>query len=176
MMRSVEPLAPSPAVNQLISLIRHASVAPAIMKDSRKAEPVLEAAARVLAADPPNVRARFERRHDSRSLVVRSIDHADAAPTYRPTMGELCRVAGASESRLRQAFVDVLDMPPTKYFQYRLLNRLRNELLLAHPTRSSITGIASSLGITEFGRTAGRYNAAFGELPRTTLRRQSRLH
>ena len=62
-------------------------------------------------------------------------------------------------------------MPPTKYFQHRLLSRLRDELALAGPTTQSVTGILSSLGATEFGRIFGRYKNAFGELPSATLRR-----
>ncbi len=63
-------------------------------------------------------------------------------------------------------------MPPTKYLQYRLLSRLRAKLLLADPTESSVTRIAGSLGITEFGRASGRYKDGFGELPRMTLGRR----
>ena len=46
-------------------------------------------------------------------------------------MSELCRAANASESSVRQAFVEVFDMAPTQYFQYRLLSMLRIELLRA---------------------------------------------
>lgn len=174
MFRSVEPLAPSPAVDQFASLIMRASTRPEYMVDSHRGETILEAAAAVLAANSASVRFPVGRRLDSRTIVARSIDYADSTPTHQPTVGELCRVAGTSKNRLRQAFVDVLEMPPTQYFQYRLLSRFRKELLLAEPTESSVTHIAGSLGVTEFGRTSGRYKEAFGELPRETMRRRTR--
>jgi len=176
MMRSVNPLAPCPAVDQLTSLLNSASTQPEYMVDSHRGETILEAAAAVLAANSATVRYPVGRRLDSRTIVARSIDYAESTPTHQPTVGELCRVTGTSKNRLRQAFVDVLEMPPTKYFQYRLLSRFRNELLLAEPTESSVTHIAGSLGVTEFGRTSGRYKEAFGELPRETIRRRTRHH
>ena len=173
MPRSVNPLAPCPAVEQFTSLLRSTSGRPECIVDSHRRERILEAAAGVLAAHSASVRPLVGRRLDSRTIVVRSIDYVESMRTLQPTVGELCRAAGTSESRLRQAFVDVLGMPPTKYFQHRLLSRLRDELLLAEPTGSSVTRIAGSLGITEFGRASGRYKEAFGELPRETLRRLS---
>ncbi len=173
MFRSVEPLAPSPAVEQFTSLVRCASARPAYMLDSHRRERILEAAVGVMAVDSASARPAGGRRLDNRTIVLRSIEYVETTRTWQPTVGELRRAVGTSESRLRQAFVDVLRMPPTKYFQHRLLSRLRDELLLADPTESSVTRIAGSLGITEFGRASGRYKNTFGELPRTTLRRRS---
>ena len=58
-----------------------------------------------------------------------------------------------------------------QYFQYRLLSRLRDELVQADPAVESVTRIASSLGVTQLGRIAGRYRRLFDELPSDTLRR-----
>ncbi len=173
MSRSVEPLAPSPAVEHFTSLIRCASARPGHMLDSHRREHILEAAVGMLATESTSARPAAGRRVDSRTIVARSLDYVETRQAHQPTVGELCRATGTSENRLRHAFVDVFEIPPTKYFQYRLLNRLRDELLLADPTESSVTRIAGSLGITEFGRAAGRYKNTFGELPRATLRRQS---
>ena len=174
MLRSVKPLAPCPAVEELTSLLSSASARSGYMVDSHRGETAREAAAGVLAANSASVRFPVGRRLDSKTIVARSIDYAESTPTYRPTVGELSRAAGTSSSRLRQAFVDVLEMPPTKYFQHRLLSRFRDELLLAEPTESSVTHIAGSLGVTEFGRNSGRYKEAFGELPQETMRRRTR--
>jgi len=88
----------------------------------------------------------------SRTIVIRSIEFAEMSHTNEPSVGGLCRAWGVSGSRLRQAFVDVFDLPPTKFFQQRLLGRLRDELGLADPTARSVTDIAASLGVTDFGR------------------------
>jgi len=179
MPRSVNPLAPGHALELLTSLLMSAGAQPRQTLDSRRGEHLLEAAAGVLAVDATSAtsaRSAVRRRLGSRTIVRSSIDYVETTQTTLPTMGELCRAAGTSESRLRQAFIDVLEMPPTKYFQHRMLSRLRQELLLADPAESSVTRIAGSLGITELGRTAGRYKKVFGELPKTTLGRHFPHH
>jgi len=169
--RSVQPLPRDPAVERLASLLASVSLRPECMDDAQRVEHLLEAAIGALTADPSVGRDPTGRRLASRRIVVRSIDYVESTQTYQPTMGQLCRAASTSKSRLRQAFVDMYEMPPTKYFQHRLLSRLRDELLPADPSSSSVTDIASSLGIAEFGRLSGRYRGAFGELPSATLLR-----
>ena len=86
-------------------------------------------------------------------------------------MSELCRVAMTSESSLRAAFVDVLGMPPTTYLQLRVLGLLRRRLIEADPRHDTVTTVASSLGLMQFGRIAGRYKRVYAESPEVTLLR-----
>lgn len=168
---SVAPLPTSEAVERLSSLLSATTVRPGSALADRWAPHVLESAAAAISTERvPNVVC-VQRRLDSRTLVADAIDFVERTQTHQPTMGELCRAAAASQSRLRQAFVDVFGIPPTQYFQSRLLSRLRTDLLHADPTHDSVTTIASALGVTQLGRTAGRYQSAFGELPSETLRR-----
>ena len=111
------------------------------------------------------------RRLDSRKIVLACLEYVDASDCHRPSMPELRRAAYASESRVRQAFIEVLKVSPTQYFQYRLLSRMRDDLLQADPAQETVTRIASSLGVTQLGRIAGRYHRLFDELPSDTLRR-----
>ena len=67
----------------------------------------------------------------SRTIVMRSIEFAEMSHTNEPSVRELCRAWGVSGSRLR------------------------DEVGLADPTACSVTDIAASLGVTEFGRTSG---------------------
>ncbi len=65
-------------------------------------------------------------------------------------------------------------VPPSSYFRLRVLARLRELLLSADPRHDTVTALAASLGLTQFGRVAGRYKALYGETPPSqTLRRSS---
>ena len=166
---STDPLQGGPAVEGLRAMLTRLTATPEMLEDPREAERAKEWAAGALIADVAPQRGPAPARIDSRKIVRDAIDFVESTMTLQPTMSELCRAACASESRVRQAFVEVLDAPPTEYFRYRLLNRLRDDLLLADPITDSVTHIASSLGVTQLGRVAGRYRAVFGELPRDTL-------
>jgi methylphosphotriester-DNA--protein-cysteine methyltransferase len=110
------------------------------------------------------------RRLDRRRIVSDCLEFVEASGSLQPSMSEMCRAVNASGSSIRRAFVDVFDMPPSLYFQHRLLSRLRVELLRADPDDTTIAQVAGSLGVGHVGRTAGRYRAVFGEMPNRTLR------
>jgi methylphosphotriester-DNA--protein-cysteine methyltransferase len=144
---------------------------PDLMDDPVERGWLLDSAVTAMAAGRGRTRSRDERRLDSKRIVLDCIEFVDATECHQPTMSELCRAACASQSRVRQAFVEVLDTPPIQFFQYRLLSRLRDELLQADPANESVTRIASSLGVTQLGRIAGRYRRLFDELPSETLQK-----
>ncbi len=171
--RSVRPLAERPEVRRLTTALHGLTARPELMDDPAQRARLLDLAATAIVADGGSDRARADRRLDSKKIVRDCIDYADSSGSSQPSMSELCRAAFASESRVRHAFVEIFDIPPTQYFQARLLSRLRNELVLADPAISSVTWIASSLGVTQLGRIAGRYRRLFGEVPSETLRRAS---
>ena len=98
------------------------------------------------------------------------LEFVESSRSHHPSMGELCRAANASESSVRQAFVEVFDVPPTQYFQSRLLSTLRVELLRADHRDDTVTNLAFSLGVKHLGRMSGRYRAVFDEAPSDTLR------
>ncbi len=168
---SVEPLDEGDAVWRFRGFLREATSQPTLMDDARWSQHVADAGMRVLLEDrAPRIRLP-SRRLDSRTVVSDSIAFVEATRTFRPTMSELCRAACVSESRLRQAFVDVVGEPPNRYFQFRLLNRLRTQLVSADPCDASVSGIAATLGVSHFSRFAVSYKRAFGELPSETLNR-----
>lgn len=170
--RSVEPLGEADAVERFRRFLREAISQPTLMDDARWSQGIADAGMRVLLGDrAPRSSAQF-RRLDSRTIVSDSIAFVEATRTFRPTIFELCRAACVSESRIRQAFVDVVGVPPIRYFQYRLLNRLRNEFVLADPGVASVSGIASPLGVSHLSRFAASYKRTFGELPSETLNRR----
>ena len=130
---------------------------------------MLESAARALVDDGTQPEA-VSRRSDRRKIVSDCLEFVEASGSFQPSMSELCRAANASTSSVQRAFVDVFDMPPSLYFQHRLLNQLRSELLRAGSHDTTVALIAGSLGVGHLGRTAGRYRAVFGEMPSQTLR------
>lgn len=168
--RSIDFLEPSQSVEDLKYLLLAATADPASADEAHWSNQMLDAVAAVVAA--PGRWGGARRRLDSRAIVAGAIDFVESTQTVQPAIWELCRAVGVSESRLRQAFMEVLDAPPTQYFQYRLLSRLRSELVAADPVDDTVTEIAGSLGVTQFGRVAGRYRRAFDEVPSETLRRR----
>ncbi|MDC3402358.1 helix-turn-helix domain-containing protein [bacterium] len=169
--RSAEPLDEGEAVWRFRRFLRESIAQPTLMDDARWSQHVADAGMRVLLEDrAPRIRLP-SRRLDSRTVVSDSIAFVEATRTFRPTMSELCRAACVSESRLRQAFVDVVGEPPNRYFQYRLLNRLRTQLVSAGPSDASVSSIATTLGVSHFSRLAASYKRAFNELPSETLNR-----
>jgi AraC-like DNA-binding protein len=168
--RMVDPLPARPAVEQLKRALWQASRSPGLLDDDEAMHGVVETA--VLALTETGLLIDdLGRRLDSKKIVLDCLEYVDENDRRIPSMQELCRASCASESRVRHAFVEVLDAAPTQYFQYRLLSRLRDELIQADPQRETVTRIASSLGVTQLGRIAGRYRRLFGELPSETLRR-----
>ncbi len=168
--RSVEPIAPGPEVDALTTALWRVTSDPNLMDDPIERGWLLDSAVTAMAASRSGGGSRDERRLDSKRIVLDCIEFTDATGCHQPRMSELCRAACASQSRVRQAFVEVFDTPPIQFFQYRLLSRLRHELLHADPANANVTRIASSLGVTQLGRVAGRYRRLFGELPSETLR------
>lgn len=168
--RSVAPLAPSPPVIRLVAMMRHASRQPRQLTDPSTLAALIESAVGVMTDHRTPGRQR-SRRLDSRAIVRNCLDHVESRGVYQPSLSDLCRAGCASESRVRQAFVDVVGVPPNRYFQLRLLSRLRSALTTAPSSDRSVTDVAMSLGITQLGRVAGRYRSLYGELPSETLRR-----
>ena len=167
---SVQPLPSRPSVERLRGAMRRASARPEMLDDVRLASIIVDAAVGVLT-DEESSDADRHRRLDSKKIVLACLEFVESIDCHQPAMTDLRRAACVSESRVRQAFIEVLNVSPTRYFQYRLLSRLRDDLLQADPTQETVTRIASSLGVTQLGRIAGRYRQLFEELPSDTLRR-----
>jgi AraC-like DNA-binding protein len=108
------------------------------------------------------------RRIDSRSIVGRCVEYVDAVGSTA-SIPELCGRAHVSERRLRQAFVDVVGVPPITYFRCRALNRARLRLIAADVRETHVTEVALDAGFSHVGRFARQYQDVFGEYPSATL-------
>jgi transcriptional regulator GlxA family with amidase domain len=110
----------------------------------------------------------------SRLIVGECIKVVDARGAAT-TMPELLRAASASPRRLRQAFLDAYDLPPSRYLQLRVLNRANKCLRVSGDCGDTVTEVAMDLGVVHMGRFAARYRAVFGEHPSETVNRARSL-
>jgi len=160
-----------PVCADLLRAVRAITSDPRWLETPTGAADLIDVTAGALAADCAHREDRSGRGYDSRAIVADCIDFSMQSGRPQPSMSELCRAAMASQSRVRQAFVEVTGVPPAKFFQLRTLSRLRDDLVRADPDEASVTELALARGLTQLGRMAGRYRQLFGEMPSTTLAR-----
>lgn len=110
-------------------------------------------------------------RVDSRKVVSDCIDYATALGRI-PTLAELCLVAHVSERRLRQAFTDEFELPPTRYFRLWAMQEANRKLRQSPSSDTTVTEVAARLGFLHLGRFAGHYKRVYGEPPSLTLRNE----
>jgi AraC-like DNA-binding protein len=129
----------------------------------------LHAAVAALSIEQPVREVGAGAKIDSRYIVHVCIEYADAIERA-PKISEMCLIAHVSERRLRDAFTDVFDVPPIRYFRFRSLARARRILTHTGLPGRTVGGIALDLGFRNFGRFARQYEATYGVLPSETLR------
>ena len=133
------------------------------------ADGVLRAVTHALREDDRVRRIGSARRINSRHVVHNCLDYANAVQRI-PSISELCLAAHVSERRLRQAFTDEFDLPPSQYFRAWALNEAHDRLAHSPGDQTTVTNVACGLGFDHLGRFAGHYKQIYGETPSTTLR------
>lgn len=102
---------------------------------------------------------------------VRKVERYIIDNAARPiSLEDLVTVSGVSARALFDGFRRFRGVSPMAYLRTVRLNRVRAELQDAEPGET-VTNIACRWGFYQFGRFAGLYRQAFGELPSETLRR-----
>jgi AraC-like DNA-binding protein len=134
---------------------------------------VLRAMTHALSEEVRVQRIGSTNRIDSRRVVNACIDYAHSVQRL-PSISELCLVAHVSERRLREAFTDEYDMPPTRYFRAWALGQAHRRLLRRGAHAETVTEVAVGLGFDHLGRFSGHYKKIYGQGPATTLHRGSR--
>lgn len=135
----------------------------------RPGDDILRTMTAILAGQPSSGGLGRGRGIDSRTVVHRCIDHAEAVDRI-VSIEELCRVAHVSERRLRTAFTEEFDKPPSEFMRTWALDRARRRLRDAPPGEQTVTSVAVGLGFNHLGRFASNYRRIFGESPSRTLR------
>jgi AraC-like DNA-binding protein len=109
-----------------------------------------------------------------RTVILR-LENAFQANSQRPLyLAELCAAAHVSERTLRSCCQEHLGMSPTRYLWLRRMHLARRALLMADPTMTTVTDIATNHGFWEFGHFSVAYRSQFGESPSASLRRVPR--
>ena len=106
----------------------------------------------------------------SHSIVYACIEHAESVGR-RPSLAELCGVSRVSERRVRTAFMDLYDLPPSMFFCLWALSRANERLAAPMDVSETVTSVALELGFGNVGRFAEYYRQLFDEPPSVTLRR-----
>jgi AraC-like DNA-binding protein len=86
-------------------------------------------------------------------------------------LADICAAIGVSERTFRFICQEHLGMGPIRYLWLRRMHLARHALVLADPTLSTVTEIATEFGFWELGRFSVEYRALFGEAPSASLRR-----
>ena len=107
------------------------------------------------------------------AIVAQFEDLLAANHTRALYLAEICAAVGVSERTLRLICQEHLGMGPIRYLWLRRMNLARNALVLADPTKATVTEIATEFGFWELGRFSGEYRALFGESPSASLNRPS---
>jgi AraC-like DNA-binding protein len=105
---------------------------------------------------------------DSRRVVHACIDYAHMIDRI-PPISELCLAAHVSERRLREAFIQEFDLPPSRFFKIWALDEAHRRLSHNATTHETVTDIAVHLGFDHLGRFSHRYKEIYGQTPSTTL-------
>lgn len=133
-----------------------------------RGEHVLEAFASLLALPERGRSVGRGKGIDSREVVRDCIAHVESTDRI-PTIGELCLAAHVSERRLRDAFTEEFDQPPSRYFRAWALDEAHRRLRRTTSERHTVAEVAADLGFDHLGRFAGHYRHMYGEPPSVTL-------
>ena len=115
-----------------------------------------------------------DKKGKSYSQIVRTCeDYTLNLEGRRPYMSELCAAANVSERTVQKAFQDIMGMSPTTYLRRLRLHRARDDLRQAKNASVTVTDVALNWGFWHFGEFSRAYRNCFGEVPSSTLKRNS---
>jgi AraC family transcriptional regulator, ethanolamine operon transcriptional activator len=109
----------------------------------------------------------------SRSIAVAARDCLHANCDSPLCITTLCLELNVRERTLREHFTRFYQTSPTAYHLALRLNRVRQRLMVAEPTKGAVSQAATESGFWHMGRFAKHYRRHFGESPTATVLREA---
>jgi AraC-like DNA-binding protein len=106
----------------------------------------------------------------STEIVGRVNEYLAASGSWLPPIVDLCNATAVSERRLRSAFVDCYDMPPSHYLRSRALSAVHQILRSPSSELGSVASTADAHGFRHLSDFARYYRQVYGVTPSETLR------
>ena len=153
-------------------ILAHLAFAPIETVPLRLLDDLLTAATLSLSNLDVDRRVRATASVNSRTVVGDCIDFAEAIGR-EPSIAEMCLASHVSDRRLRQAFHDTFQVSPKRFFRHWVLGQAHDRLLASARDDTTVTRVASGLGLSHLGRFSTQYHELHGECPSATLHRSS---
>lgn len=103
------------------------------------------------------------------SVVGDAIAHMESRLGDTVTLQSVCEEVGVGPRTLQKAFRSQLGTTPMTWLRHRRLAEARRQLSSADRSSTTVTAVATGLGITHLGRFAVEYHRMFGVPPSRTL-------
>jgi len=108
-----------------------------------------------------------------RARIIKAVLEAiDDLPGEILSIGDLCRIARASERTLDYAFMERFGLSPALYMKVQRLNGVRRDLYGHQEPSMNVADVANKWGFWHLGQFARDYRNLFGELPSATHKRK----
>jgi AraC-like DNA-binding protein len=163
----------------LIRFLSWSASAPGVIDQSASAD-AFDAALMACLNRLPSETARDSKTAKGRPRVIDQITMSHIAgliesqPHSVKSAQDLVALTGISERTLQAAFNKYYGLSSARYIQLRRLHQARKLLARVDDHETTVSTVATSLGMWDLGRFAGRYRNVFGELPSVTLQRARR--
>ena len=105
-------------------------------------------------------------------LLARALEYIHNTNLQTLTVSTLTKGIHASSRSVQYSFSELLGMTPKHYLITLRLNAIRDALLRATSTETTITRIANQYGVVNIGRFKKDYETFFNESPRETLAKE----
>jgi len=105
-----------------------------------------------------------------RGVATRARAYIDGHFREPVRMQDLSRATGVGVRTLQRCFRQRFGVSVTSYLKAVRLDAAYRELIVAHPSRDTVTAIALRNGCRHVGRFSSEFRERFGQLPRETLR------
>jgi len=115
------------------------------------------------------IEQRVKKRSEFHIEKARDLLHSNIDERFNSVM--LTRELGISQRQLQRLFKEKYGISPKRYLLNLRINAVRKELLLADPTKATISGIALKYHFFDLNHFSKAYKMLFGELPSHTLQK-----